>query len=222
MDKRTNPNSKDDDGRTPISHAAKNEMEWENEEEEELILTRDGANPNLEDKDGQTALYRAIEAGHDAIITLLAPVDTITIFILVQEGNREAIKSLVHAKYNIDEQNGEGHTPLHAAILSRQLEITKDLLSYGARIDLRDSGNMTPLRLAMREKDERFIRELLKHKANMNETMAKEWRATYGKEDEDIVLFSETENGEIYVDFVTVLPTANEISEQPSGVIRSL
>ncbi|UKZ74918.1 hypothetical protein TrVFT333_002588 [Trichoderma virens FT-333] len=236
MDGRTNLNLNDDDSRTPISQAAekghelivrlllgkrataisKTEMEWENEEERELFLTRDWANPNLKDNSGHTALSRAIENGHSAIVTLLAPIDTVTIFMMVQEGNRRAIKSLFDAKSNLDEQSGQGHTPLHAAILSGKLEIAKDLLSYGVRTNLQDSDNMTPLRLAMQQKDGRFIRELLKHKATMNGIMANEWRDSFDQEDEDIILFSEKENGEIHMDFVIALPTANEMSKQPS------
>ncbi|KAK6449472.1 hypothetical protein FP744_10005722 [Trichoderma asperellum] len=238
----TNPNIKDNDGRTPLSRASENghemivklllgnkamdirtkEAQRYNEEEKELLLITTSADPNLEDDDGQTPLSWALKKGHRTILKLLAPLDTVTLFLLVKEGNQRAIQSLIFTKPKLNERNVHGKPPLHTAILSGQLELAKDLISYGAGINLQDIDNMTPLQLAIQKKDDAFIQELLKKKAEMKGIMVNEWRDAYSKENIDIIQISEALNGERQVRFTRILPTASQVSQAPFNTGRYL
>jgi len=65
--KGANPNSQDNDGRTPLSYTA----EKGRPEEAKLLLAANGILPNLGDKYGLTPLAHAVESGNDVIVRLL-------------------------------------------------------------------------------------------------------------------------------------------------------
>jgi ankyrin repeat protein len=196
-------------GQTPLSWAA----EYGHHALVHLLLETNDADPNSSDNDGRTPLSRAAENGHEAIVELLAPIDTVTMHLLVQEGKYATVKRLITAGYNLNTRNDWGEMPLHLAVSSGHLQIVRDLISYGAEINAETGDGITPLRLAIRMKNYVFIRELLKYKACMKDIMAEEWRDLHGKDDRIILQISERHDGSNHVNFVTTFPTARELSE---------
>lgn len=75
-----------------------------------------GADPNLQDRDGNTPLMVAVNSGHG---------DLIEIF--------------VAARADVNKQNNSGETPLIRAVQRRDLSMTRELLAAGADADQADS-----------------------------------------------------------------------------------
>jgi ankyrin repeat protein len=63
--------SKDNDGRTPLSHAA----ESGHEAVVKLLMGRDDVEADSKDNDGRTPLSHAAESGHEAVVKLLTERD---------------------------------------------------------------------------------------------------------------------------------------------------
>ena len=86
----------------------------------DLIYTRyllqKGGNPNLRDRDGNTPLMVAVNAGHG-----------------------ELIAPLVAAKANVNQGNDSGETPLIRAVQRRDLVMVRELIAAGADPDQADS-----------------------------------------------------------------------------------
>jgi ankyrin repeat protein len=183
----------------------------------QMLLEAKDADPNSSDIDGRTPLSRAAENGHEAIVELLAPINTVTMHLLVQEGKYATVKRLITAGYNLNTRNHWGETPLHVAVASSHLQIARDLILYGAEINAESSDGITPLRLAIRMKDDALIRELLKYKACMKDIMAEEWHDVRGKDDRVILQISQGNDRSNHVDFVTTFPTARELSEMAAA-----
>jgi ankyrin repeat protein len=89
-----------------------------------------------------------------------------------------------------------GRTPLYFAISLERLEITTELISSRANINAENPNGMTPLRLALRLKNQDLIHLLLKESVDLKDIMAEEWRNAYGNEARDIVHLSEGSNGD--------------------------
>ena len=62
-----NPDSQDESGRTPLSHAAG----FGNESVVNILLERGDSNPDLSDEDGRTPLSYAGESGHEGVVKIL-------------------------------------------------------------------------------------------------------------------------------------------------------
>lgn len=218
----TNPNIKDPDGQTPLSWAARKGF-WK---VIERLMTNKATDPNVRDTNGQSPLMWALESREafgeefQKAIELLVPKDIGTLSLLVQENKQAQVKLLCDAGSNVSERNQYGQTPLHLAVSMGYVDIARDLLSHGADTKLQDSGDLTPLQIAMRAKDHRCIRELLEYSASMAGIMADEWRDLYGKGRDDILLLSESIHGK-RVDFTTSLPTG-ELSHASTTSNRSL
>jgi hypothetical protein len=117
---------------TPLMKASS----WGDEKAVRYLLDH-GANINLKDKLGRTALHLTVWPAHAEVLKLL-----------LEKG----------AKISI--QDNQGNTPLHVAVLRQNEEITKILLEKGAPIDIRNNNNETPLDLAQKQKNKKFV-ELL-------------------------------------------------------------
>ena len=86
LEKGAKADSKDNDGRTPLSYAAQSG----HEAIVKLLLTREGVDADLKGNDGQTPLSCAAQSGHEAIVKLL----------LAREG------------VDADSKDNDGQTPL--------------------------------------------------------------------------------------------------------------
>ena len=59
---------------------------------------------------------------------------------------------LIHLGVNINEQDDSGFTPLHIAIINKNIRIIKRLLQNGALLNIRDNKNRTPYQFALFKK----------------------------------------------------------------------
>lgn len=103
------------------------------------LLLHCGANPDIVDDDGNTALHKAAEFG-----------------------KRDMIEMLLACGANPNFKGEDGFTPLHIAVNKRQSGIASLLMSRGADVNARLDNGKTPLMLAMQNCDrvtEKFIRE---------------------------------------------------------------
>ncbi|XP_039131544.1 ankyrin repeat domain-containing protein EMB506, chloroplastic [Dioscorea cayenensis subsp. rotundata] len=114
---------------------------------------------DLVDKDGYTALHKAVIGRKEAVITHLLRKganphvkdrDGATpLHSAVQVGAMKSVKLLIKYKADVNVADNEGWTPLHLAIQSRSREIAKVLLVNGADATRRNKDGKTPLDLSL-------------------------------------------------------------------------
>jgi ankyrin repeat protein len=212
------PDAKDCDDRTPLSHAAGNgkqavvhlllkqrgvtadfkdsrnrtPLSWAAEAGHKavirLLLKQNSVDPESVDYDGLTPLSRAAEHGHDASAELLIERDRSTLHVLAKEGHLAPLQFLIKMGYDINVQDIYGRTPLHTAVSSNNFEIAKELVAKNASVDCRDINGLTPLRVAIQHKRKDFADLLLKHSAQTKDIMSKDWLVAYHRDTADVIL----------------------------------
>ncbi|MCS6903929.1 MAG: ankyrin repeat domain-containing protein [Bacteroidia bacterium] len=111
---------------TPLMKAAS----W-GDEKAVLFLLERGADVNLQDKLGRTALHLAIWPAH-----------------------KEIVKLLIQKDPNLALQDNHGNTPLHVAVIRQNVEVVKLLIDKGAPLNIRNNHNQTPLDIAKKLKNQ--------------------------------------------------------------------
>lgn len=77
-------------------------------------------------------------------------------------GDRKAIATCVAREgYDVNEPNHLGHSPLHLAVMNRNLAAVDELLIAGAQVNARDKQQRVPLHYAMAGEPE-VIRRLMR------------------------------------------------------------
>jgi ankyrin repeat protein len=99
-----NPNTKDQDDRTPLSFAAS----FNNVEMARVLLDH-GASPDIRDKHGDTPMHWAAGAGHTQVLQMM-----------------------IQARGQLDAQNRQGVTPLMMAAGGGKVAAVKALIAAGA------------------------------------------------------------------------------------------
>lgn len=125
-------------------------------------LLKNGANPNIQDKNNRTALYYAFEAKNMNIINSLINfninINTLDdenndpLMWAIQTKNLEALKLMLDKKLNLNTRNKFGKTTLIAAIEAGDLEIINFILTQKESNDLIniiDNGKNSPLLLCL-------------------------------------------------------------------------
>ncbi|RID65864.1 hypothetical protein BRARA_D01037 [Brassica rapa] len=122
-------------------------------------LMDNGLNIDDVDKDGQTALHKAVIGKKEAVISHLLRKGAnphvqdrdgaSALHYAVQVGALQTVKLLI--KYNVDVNvtDNEGWTPLHIAVQSRNRDITKILLTNGADKTRRTKDGKVALDMAL-------------------------------------------------------------------------
>ncbi|KAM6928312.1 serine/threonine-protein phosphatase 6 regulatory ankyrin repeat subunit C-like [Xenentodon cancila] len=82
--------------------------------------------------------------------------------------NAEDVTSLLDHNEDVNAQDQEQSTPLHAAAYLGDVYVMELLISSGAKINSKDQGMLTPLHRAAASRNERAVELLLKHKAEVN------------------------------------------------------
>lgn len=111
------------------------------------LLVQEGADPNIGDTEGRTALLSAIDAG-----------------------DHRSVEILLSSKKHMDFQSAdrERYTPLTMAAANGQTKLAKMLLDKGAEIDASDGNGWTALRCAADNGDISMVNMLLDRKASPN------------------------------------------------------
>jgi ankyrin repeat protein len=91
----------------------------------------------------------------------------------------ELVRLLLVAVYDINTKGFWNRSPLHEAILSRNITLSRELISAGVDTNSRDSDDFTPLQLAVRRADREFIELLLKSLAKEDGIMSNQWRHAF-------------------------------------------
>ncbi|KAE9608232.1 hypothetical protein Lal_00003444 [Lupinus albus] len=122
-------------------------------------LLENGLDIDLRDKEGLTALHKAIMGKKEAVISHLLrkgasphvkDKDGATpLHYAVQVGAKEIVKLLIKYKVDVNATDNEGWTPLHIAIQSRNRDIAKILLVNGADKTRKTEDGKTALDLSL-------------------------------------------------------------------------
>lgn len=169
-------NIKDKQGATPLLAAAANEKI-------PLEIIKDlyelGADLNARDKDGNTALHRAIMRGQGQIEAVMKQVGipfTLVPTILrelhasVVKPRESILQFLVDKGADVNIQNNKGETPLFIAIMQEKSDLFDDnslfIVLPSSRIDLKDASGNTALLWAVQRGRPYVVQRLLQKGAN--------------------------------------------------------
>ncbi|XP_050221638.1 ankyrin repeat domain-containing protein EMB506, chloroplastic-like [Mercurialis annua] len=122
-------------------------------------LVKDGLDIDSVDKDGLTALHKAIIGKKEAVISHLvrkgANLQVLDrdgaspLHYAAQVGAMQTVKLLIKHNVDVNVADNEGWTPLHVAVQTRKRDIVKVLLVNGADKNRRNMDGMTPLDLCL-------------------------------------------------------------------------
>ena len=121
------------EGATPLWRAAR-----ENDVQAVSLLIEAGANPRLPARDGSTPLMVAAGQAWRDDHTLGTEAESI-----------DAITKLLATGVEVNDRNKAGETALHGAASRGADMVVKFLVDHGARLDIKDKLNRTPLDMAM-------------------------------------------------------------------------
>ena len=145
--------ARDSDGSTPL-HLAISDAGARHAERAVGVLLEHGANINLRNGQGQTALHRASSRyGIDTMRLLLKhgpdvnALDNSGSTPLHVANSEKAVRLLLEHGANSNLQNGQGQTALHKASLRGYPDILHLMLNHGAEVDAQDNDGSTPLHL---------------------------------------------------------------------------
>ncbi|KAL4724384.1 hypothetical protein ACLX1H_008998 [Fusarium chlamydosporum] len=154
------PNSKDNDERTPLSWAAttknpsivkymaqkaenvnepdkggRSPLSWSAEQGTlhvvRYLLSHESINVNIEDCNGQTPLSWATRQHNKDMIVLFLQKDTGTLHSMARRATDiDKIKLLLEAGYDASKRNSRGESPLHRAVEAGNLEIAELLINH--------------------------------------------------------------------------------------------
>jgi len=137
------------------------------------LLLENGADPNLRDREGNTAIQLAQAHARlpsaNNIAGLMQEYASLTpLHKAVRKGNLAAVKEMLKKGGDINAATTTGTTPLHIAARSGNNRMVKALLSLGASTAARDLNGETPLHYAARTRSVAAAQSLLGSGADIN------------------------------------------------------
>ena len=172
-DKKTEINTRDADGRTPLHIAAQ-----KGETEKVLALIKAGAEIDAQDNNGFTSLHLAAGFGQTetALVLIKAGAEieaqnkagNTPLHYAAGWGQTETALALIKAGAEIEAQANNGSTPLHLAAWNGETETALALIKAGAEIDAQSNGGNTPLHVAALFGKTETALALIKAGANVN------------------------------------------------------
>ena len=144
-----------------------------------LLLSKK-ANPNIKDKNGNTALHLAVMNAHkskneyievinaliknNADINILNDKNQLALNIAVINNDTEISNILINAKSELNNMYN-GYAPIHTAVKNNNIAITDSLLLNGADVDIKDSKGYSPLAIAVENNNLEICRKLIRNNA---------------------------------------------------------
>lgn len=170
-------NSKDQDGRTPLSCAA----EDGNKTVVQTLMNQGKVEVNSKDEDDNTPLAWAAGRGHTAVVKLLVDQDNVEVNSRDKDGrtalswaagigHTTVVKLLVDQdNVEVDSRDKNGRTPLSLAAENGHETVVELLADRDdVEVDCKDEDGVTPLSWAARNGHETVIQALVNHGANIN------------------------------------------------------
>lgn len=147
-----------------------------------LLLSKK-ANPNIKDKNGNTALHLAVMNAHkskkeyievinaliknNANVNILNDKNQLALNIAVINNDTEISNILINAKSELNNMYN-GSAPIHIAIKNNNIAITDTLLLNGADVDIKDSKGYSPLAIAVENNNLEICRKLIRNNATVD------------------------------------------------------
>jgi len=158
-------------GNSPLHYAA----EWKLDSSVAILLEK-GANPNMQNSNGETPLFNAVKANSASTIQLLLDkgadknmrdfLGNTALHSCVRWDSRDAAKKLIQNGISINAQNISGKTPLHEAAKAGRTVMVDLLLTNGADINATDSTGKTVLIDAIQSGNTELVKILINRGAS--------------------------------------------------------
>ena len=147
------------------------------------FLIEHGANVDLQDENGNTALHHTLYGsdvsceilscltGSGADVNGVNKVKHTPLMIAAKRGHLNALTLLIkHGAHDVDLQDSDGYTALHYAVYSSDIscEILSCLIGIGADVNARTNNGVTPLMIAAEEGHINGVTSLVKCGANVD------------------------------------------------------
>ncbi len=137
------------------------------------LLLSQGADVQVQDRDGNTALHHAALMDRLELLSFLlfARADPeaannqgqTALHLVTTAGNYEACRLLLDQGASLDHPDGRGNTPLHIAAQQGNFELCEYFLFLGAAVAPKNHDGRTPLDLAQIQGHDRVVRLLSAH-----------------------------------------------------------
>ncbi|MEY3196716.1 MAG: hypothetical protein RLZZ59_82 [Pseudomonadota bacterium] len=148
------------------------------------LLLKSGANPNIKNKYGETALDLAIKKENVNTAKLLLTQENLALdnkglmgntvlhnSMDIKHNNYEITRMLLDKGANPNAQNNLGETPLHRAIKTGNHELVAAFMEKGANIQIKDKEGKTPLDYAMSIKDTEIKQNIIQSLTSIDQKL---------------------------------------------------
>jgi ankyrin repeat protein len=159
--------ARDSHGVTPLQLAVASGAFWNAK-----LLIEHGADVNVADEFGTTALYRAQESGsaellveHGAAVNAADRDGNTPLHQAISSGRAEVADLLLARGASVSAENREGRTPLHVAAAVGRAQMVEKLILRRADVNARDTYGQTPLSAAEAAGHSHVVATLKRHGA---------------------------------------------------------
>ena len=147
------------------------------------LLLSNNADPNIKDKNGNTALHLAVinayKSKNEYIEVIKALIkynvninisnnkNQLALNIAVDNNDPEISNILINAKSELNNIYN-GYAPIHIAVKNNNMSIAENLLLNGADVDIKDNKGYSPLAIAVENNNLEMCRKLIRNNATVD------------------------------------------------------